>query len=260
MERRDFLKAGLAAGALHALPGDASAAPEARRWYELRIYETRSDIAPPRLRTFFKDQLLPALQRAGTGPVGVFSAESGFPGQSVLVLIEHASAADALTLEQRLLADGAYAAAQRAFEGETQLPYVRYESRLMRAFAGHPRVEVPPARADRPRLFELRTYESRNTATLARKIAMFDEAEIALFRSIDMTPVAFGENMFGPRLPSLTYMLTFDDMAARMQAWNTFRTHPEWQRISRDPRWSVEGAVTVSHVALLNPLAFSQIR
>jgi L-alanine-DL-glutamate epimerase-like enolase superfamily enzyme len=75
-----------------------------------------------------------------------------------------------------------------------------------------------------------------------------------------MAPVFFGENVFGTRLPSLTYMVAFDDMAARMKAWDTFRTHPEWQRMSRDPRWNVEGAVTVAHTAFLNPVPFSPIR
>ena len=121
---------------------------------------------------------------------------------------------------------------------------------------------MPPGDAARPaRLFELRTYESRNAETLAKKIDMFDQAEIALFRSIGMAPVFFGENLFGTRLPSLTYMLAFDDLAARAKAWATFRTHPEWQKIQRDPRWVAEGGITtVTSAVFLNPLPFSQIR
>ena len=76
------------------------------------------------------------------------------------------------------------------FEADAEPPYVRYESRLMRAFANHRSVEVPSTTASRPaRLFELRTYESRTAAALAKKMDMFNQAEIALFRSIGMTPV-----------------------------------------------------------------------
>src|SRR5215213_4354763 len=177
----------------------------------------RSDLAPSRIRTFLKDQMIPALQRAGVGPVGAFTPEAGFLGGSLVLLFDYKSPADALAVSQRLESDSAYAAALRAFEADAQPPFVRYDSHLMRAFAGHPRVEVPPAGdASRPaRLFEIRTYESRSAEALARKIDMFNAAEIALFRSIGMTPVFFGENLFAPRLPSLTYMLTFDDMAAR---------------------------------------------
>jgi hypothetical protein len=258
MERRDFVRAGLAAGALG--PAAAVRPADDRHWYELRLYELRSDMAPNRLRTFFGEQLLPALKRAGAGAVGVFTAEAGFPGQTLVVVIEHASAADAIAIEQRLANDAVYSAALQTLESDPQPPYVRYESRLMRAFAGHPELEVPPARAGRGRLFELRTYESRSTASLAKKIAMFNEAEIALFRSIGMTPVFFGENVFATRLPSLTYMLVFDDMAARQQAWATFGSHPDWQRISKDPRWNVEGVTTMTNAAYLNPVAFSPIR
>lgn len=266
MNRRHFVKAGVAAGALGpsalAAPRAAAAAAGERRHHELRIYEMRSDIAPNRIRAFFGEHLLPALRRAGAGPVGAFTPEAGLLGGSLLLLIDYPSAAEALAAPQRLEGDAAYTAARRAFEGDAQLPFVRYESRLMRAFAGHPAVEVPPGDASRPpRVFELRTYESRNAETLAKKIDMFDQAEIALFRSIGMAPVFFGENLFGPRLPSLTYMLTFDDLAARARAWATFRAHPEWQRIQRDPRWTADGGITtVTSAALLNPLPFSQIR
>lgn len=265
MERREFMKAGLAAGALAAFPTTARAsggAPDDRRYYEMRVYEMRSDIGPNRLRNFFRDALVPALRRLGAGPVGGFLPEAGMLGQSVTLVFEHASAADALTLDRRLAADSAYAAALHTLENDAQLPYVRYESRLMRAFGGHPRLEVPPGDASRPaRLFELRTYESRSLETLARKIDMFDVAEIALFRSIGMLPVFFGENVYGTRLPSLTYMIAFDDLAARAKAWATFRTHPEWRRISTDPRWAAEGGITsVTSAVLLNPLGFSTIR
>jgi hypothetical protein len=277
MHRREFVRTGLAASALGpaALAAQSAArgvergtersatrdAPQERRCIELRTYELRSDLAPGRMRAHLQEQLLPALRRVGAGPAGVFSPESGAQGQSLMLVVEHATPVDAFTLDARLQADASYAAALRAFEGEAQLPYVRYQSQLMRAFSSIPRVETPAARPGGAlRLFELRTYESRNTATLARKIDMFDQAELALFRSIGMAPVFFGENVFGTRLPSLTYMVAFDDMAARMQAWATFRDHPDWKRMSQDARWNVEGAVTLAHVALLNPASFSPIR
>ena len=265
MDRREFVRAGLAAGALgpSAFVDRADrGADDDRHFYELRVYEMRSDIAPGRTRDFFRDQLLPALQRAGAGPVGVFTPEAGLLGQSLVLLIDYKTAADALAVPQRLEADQGFVSARSALEGDARMPYVRYESRLMRAFANHRSIEVPPATTGRPaRLFELRTYESRNAATLAQKIDMFNQAEIALFRSIGMTPVFFGENLFATRLPSLTYMLTFDDMAARTQAWRTFGSHPEWKRISSDPRWSAEGGITtVTSAVFLNPLPFSQLR
>jgi NIPSNAP len=265
MDRRNFVRAGIAAGTLGPSALAAQRVAEDRHYYELRVYEMRSDLAPNRIRTFFKDHLIPALQRAGAGPVGAFSPEVGMLGGTLVLLIDYPAADSAIAAPQRLQADAAYVRARTAFEGEAQPPFVRYESRLLRAFANHPRVEVPPGDAARqdtaPRVFELRTYESRNAETLAKKIDMFNQAEIALFRSIDMTPVFFGENVYATRLPSLSYMLTFDTLAAREKAWTAFRTHPEWQRIQKDPRWTAEGGITtVTSSVLLNPLPFSEVR
>lgn len=263
MDRRLFLKSGLATGALASvgLPQPARAAADARRYYELRTYELRSDLDPSRLRTFHRDALLPALGRAGAGAVGLFAPQTGFPSQSLVVLIEYQSLGDVERVARQLEVDPAYDAARRTFELAAELPFLRYDSHLMRAFAGHPRVEPPALAIPQPgRMFELRTYEARSAAALERKIAMFNEAEIDLFRRIGMTPVFFGENVFGPRLPSLTYMLVFDDIAARTAAWNAFRTHPDWLRINADPRWTALGSVSVTNVAYLGALPFSPVR
>lgn len=263
MQRRTFVKSGLATTALGAvgLHQPLGTPAEPRRHYELRTYEQRSDIDPNRLRTFWREALLPALARAGAGTVGLFSPDTGFPSPSIVALIEYPSLAAVETVNDRLASDAAFLEARDRLEGADQLPYVRYDARLLRAFTGHSAIEVPPGGTERPgRMFELRTYEARSASALAAKVAMFNEAEIALFRTIGMTPVFFGENLFGTRLPSLTYMLTFADIAARTAAWNTFRTHPEWKRISADSRWNRAGTVSVTNVAYLSPLSFSAVR
>lgn len=263
MDRRQFLQSSVSAGVLGAvgLPTSAAAQDPDRFFYELRIYELRSDTTPARLQTFVQEHYLPAAQRAGVGPVGVFNAESGFARESLVTLASYPSAAALYAARQRLQADRAYRDALRAFEGGEGFPYLRYESRLLQSFTGHPRIEVPrvePGRA--PRVFEMRTYESRNALTLERKIDQFNQVEIEIFRKSGINPVFFAEDVFGPRLPSLTYMVAFDDMAARQRAWTTFRAHPEWAVARVDPRWNVEGAVSSSQIVLLNPLPFSQIR
>jgi hypothetical protein len=264
MDRREFVKSSLAAGAIGASESsgmEPHASVQERHLYELRIYHLRSDIDPARTRAFFGDHFIPAMQRLDVGPVGAFVPETGFRRESLVVLIDYRSAEEMRAVRDRLRSDRDFVDAWRAFETGPGLPYVRYDSRLSIAFEGHPRVEAPAGTADAaPRVFEMRTYESRNAFSLERKIAMFNEAEIEVFRISGITPVFFGEDLVGPRLPSLTYMVAFADIAAREQAWTTFRAHPEWLRIRDDPRWAAEGAVSASDIALLRPTAFSQIR
>ena len=259
MDRRDFLRTGIAAGVIPAT--GLTATQQGRQFYELRIYELRSDIQPARIQAFFGEHLVPAMRSHGSGPVGVFAPEAGLPREALVVLASYPSFAAVQEVGARLQGDQDHLRAARAFEAGAGFPYVRYEARLMEAFSAHPRVEVPAIHAGRaPRLFEMRTYESRNAVTLATKIDQFNQGEIDIFRKSGMAPVFFGENRFAPRLPSLSYMVAFDDMAARQQAWATFRAHPEWLRMRDDPRWNVEGAVSTSHIVLMQPTAYSEIR
>jgi hypothetical protein len=259
MHRRDFVKSGVAASALGVLPAPAPGADDDRHWYELRTYQTRSDLAPDRLTRFVGEQMVPALQRAGVVTVGAFWTDIGAPNQELTLLLDHASPADALGLAAKLEQDATFVQARDQLDAAPQPPYVRYDAKLMRAFANHRRIEVPVPSAG-GRLFELRTYESRDETTLARKIAMFNEGEIALFRSINMTPVFFAEDVFATGRPSLTYMLMFESVAAREQAWQTFGNHPEWKRLVKDPRFTIEGITTTTRAWFLRALPFSQIR
>jgi hypothetical protein len=219
MERREFLHSavvGSIAAAGLDVGGRKGSSADPRRHYELRTYELRSDLDSSRFRSFLQDALLPAYARAGAGVVGVFSPDTGFPSQNMLLLIEYPSIVAVELVASKMEGDAAFTTARRTFEGGEALPYVRYDAQLMRAFTAHPAIEAPQPNADKsPRMFELRTYEARSQVALERKIAMFNEQEIALFRNLAMTPVFFGENIFGTRLPSLTYMLTFADIAAR---------------------------------------------
>src|SRR6266511_3544488 len=111
-----------------------------------------------------------------------------------------------------------------------------------------------------PRVFVLRTYESRSGFSLRNKLEMFNQEEIKIFRDCGFAPVFFGEAIAGERLPHLTYLIGFDNMAAREKAWDTFRANPDWARVRNKPGWTDPEAVSNIHAAFLRPTAYSQIR
>jgi NIPSNAP protein len=132
---------------------------------------------------------------------------------------------------------------------------------LLRAFAGMPSIEVPSTQERQaPRIFELRTYESNSPVSLATKIRMFEEGEIAIFRRAGLQPVFFGETIAGARMPNLTYMIAFDDLAARDKNWRTFGGDPEWQKLRAKPGYGDAEIVSNISNAILRPMPFSQIR
>ena len=53
--------------------------------------------------------------------------------------------------------------------------------------------------------------------------------------------VFYGDMLVGPRLPNLTYMLSYENMAARDKAWAAFVSAPAWKKMTSDPRYCVRG-------------------
>jgi hypothetical protein len=120
---------------------------------------------------------------------------------------------------------------------------------------------VPATEPGRPpRVFELRVYESPTVSSLRRKMKMFDEAEAGIFRRCGMQPVFFGETIAGPLMPNLTYMLAFDNMAARDKGWQAFGADPDWKKLRARPELSDAELVSNISDSILRPLAFSDIR
>ncbi len=260
MNRRDVLKTGLAASIAGATNAPAEAA-EGNHFYELRIYELRNDIKPARIQEFFQNQVLPMMKRQGVGPVGCFNVVSGLLSPALVILIDYKSLADMQTAMEAMRGDKEFVKAWQAFDAANELPYVRYESTLLKAFDSHQKIEIPPADEKRPpRVFELRTCESRSVVSLHNKVDMFNQEEIKIFRDSGFAPVFFGEAIAGSRMPHLTYMIGFDDMAAREKAWDKFRVNPDWARVRNKPGWTDPEAVSNIHAAFLRPTGYSQIR
>jgi hypothetical protein len=263
MNRRDVLKTGLAASVAGAANVPVMGA-ESNHFYDLRIYELRNDIQPARIQEFFQNQVLPMMKRHGVGPVGCFNVISGLRSPSLVVVIDYKSLADMQSAMEAMRGDKEFVKAWQAFDAASEMPYARYESTLLKAFDSHQKIEIPPAGKEDekrpPRVFELRTYESRSGVSLRNKVDMFNQEEIKIFRDCGFAPVFFGEAIAGARLPHLTYMVGFDDMAAREKAWDAFRVNPDWARVKNKPGWTDPEAVSNIHASFLRPTAYSQIR
>lgn len=261
MNRRDFVAASVGASLLPTAGEAASSTGGAI--LELRRYRLRFGPMEKRLGDYLKGVQIPALNRAGVKPIGAFTVAVGPDAPTVYSLILHPSAESMSTLLARLSADADYvrdAAAFRALPANDP-PYVRRDSSLMVPFATFPGIEAPAGPvAAASRIFELRTYESHNEAAGLKKIEMFEkQGEIALFRRVGLTPVFFGRNLVGSGLPGLTYLLVFEDLAAREKNWGAFIRDPEWTKMSTAPGYGNADILTNIHNTLLRPTDYSQI-
>ncbi len=264
MERREFVKSALvSAGAgLAASPQakavDAAVARPMQEFYHLRKYTLRTGPQLALTQGYFEKALIPALTRLGMGPIGAFKLDIGPETPTYYVLIPSTSAEALVTLDARLGGDGDYVKAASGFrDAPASAPaFVRAERSLLSAFAGWPKVVAP---AKGKRIFQLRTYESPSQVAHARKVQMFNEAEIAIFTRTGLTPVFFADTLIGQRMPSLTYMLTFTDLAQLTERWAAFSADPAWKELSH--RAGNTDAEIVSNISnlYLSPLSCSQI-
>jgi hypothetical protein len=274
MDRREFVSAAMATGGAWLSAGTladgwqgsgpARGAERPSEYYELRRFQLRRGPGQAVVDTYLRTAALPAWQRAGAGPIGVFSVTIGPESPTVYVLLVHKSL-DALTsLPERLTADADYQKAAAPYlNAEATAPaFVRIDAALMRPFEAMPKLELPFGGGEngkRSRIFELRTYESHSEKAAKKKIEMFNGGEIAIFRRAGLTPVFFGETLLGANMPNLTYMLVYEDMAARDRQWSAFGADPEWKKLSTTPGYTDPEIVSNISNTYLRPTAYSQI-
>lgn len=235
----------------------------ARMILEMRYYRLRNtlDNQRGRLSEYLGKALVPALRRAGAGPVGLFSSTIAPDAPFLLLVAQHSSLGAFEQCWEKAKADEELKAATAALYKQVQLPYQRMEVHLLRGFAKFPAIEVPPTAEGRAaRVFELRTYESNTPESLAKKIGMFEDGEIDLFRKFGLAPVFFGEMIAGAKMPNLTYMVAFDSLAAREANWRAFATSPEWKKMAATPGLSDGEVVSNISSSILSPVAGSMIR
>lgn len=267
MKRRDFLTAASLAGVAVSAGSTQVFAQNkgtAKQLIELQTYTTDSFEKKEQLIKVFDEALIPALNRQGIKPVGIFWTNKELNDGSedyqfsVFVIIPHSTENSVVTCTQKLLADKEYMkAAAPIFDAPVKNPlYSSCESVLMLGFELCPTVEVPTLSADR--VAQLRFYKSYNIERNAAKVHMFDEGgELPLFRKCGMNPVFFGETLVGGFMPNLTYMLSFENETARKAGWKAFVESAEWNEMKNRAMYK-DTATAIINV-LLKPSPKSQI-
>jgi hypothetical protein len=257
----------MAASATTALAGVSSSAAESgapannRDYFELRTYRLKPGASHALLDSYLEKALIPALNARGIGAVGVFTEPAAKDGPAVWVLIPYsslellASVTAAINTDPAVLSAGADylnspTVAQPAFD--------RIDTCLLLAFPGQTRLAVPAlAREGKPRIFEMRTYESFSELKALKKIDMFDAGEIGVMQELQLSPVFYGQALVGRDLPHLTYMLCSPDLETHKKNWTAFTKHPVWLKLKADPQYA--DTVTKVTSRFLVPAAYSQI-
>jgi hypothetical protein len=267
MKRREFLTTTIAASTLAGLGTaglKASAAERAggqnREYYELRVYRLKAGANHDLLDAYLEKAAIPALNRLGVKPVGVFTEIDPKDAPAVYTLRVYPSLdvfAAAHTRENAGL-ELLKAGAEYLTSPKSNPAFERIDSWLMLAFAGLPKLELPSyCKEKKPRIFELRTYESHSELKALKKVDMFNSGEIDLMREVGLGPIFYGQALVGSNLPHLTYMVSGETQEEHKKHWGAFGAHPTWAKLKNDPLY----ADTVSKIynRFLVPTPYSQI-
>lgn len=280
LPRRDFLKTSLAATVTAASSASALAAATAgaaeREFYELRCYHLTAgsrlpaDADPALLHRYLEQAYLPALNRRGISPIGVFTelevdkkAVTASPkaDSPVWVFTPYRDLATFVSVAAELNTDATVQSAGAAYlDAPKSAPaFARIDSWLLRAFAGMPRLEQAEFSRERvpTRVFELRDYESHSELKALNKMAMFNDGEMQLMRELGMHPTFFGQALSGPNLPHLRYLTGGPDLATHLAAWGRFGPSAGWTALKNDPRYADNTSLNTARIVA--PTSYSQI-
>jgi NIPSNAP len=275
VDRRNFLSASLAASALSLAGADdaiaqaastsasSTAASSAPEYYDLRRYQLASGPGVKLTDNYFSNAFIPALNRLGIGPIGAFSVYFGPETPAYYLLMPSSKLETLVTADLQVAKDEEFMKAAAPFWDAPagSPPYIRIESSLLRAFPGYPRVTPPASAATKgKRIYQLRQYQSPTNMDHVSKVEMFHHGEFDIFAKAGATGVFYADTLIGPRLPNLTYMLSFPDMTSLEIGWEKFLADPDWKKLSADPRFKLDPP-TVSNVTslVLRPLPYSQV-
>ena len=137
MNTQSFLHTAVAIAAIVAtvgIPSFASAADANQpQYYELRVYSTKSEKQQKLVSDYWQNAAVPAYNRMGIQPIGVFTELEDSPKNNIYVLIPYDSLDVFASAPAKLAADSAYQAAAADYLAATKSDpaFERIESSLM---------------------------------------------------------------------------------------------------------------------------------
>lgn len=226
--------------ALTLFAGVIATRAEGPQYYEIRVYSTKSAAQQKLVNDYWKDAGVPAYNRMGVAPIGVFTELKDSPTNNVYVLIPYDSIQSFLAVPSRLAADAVYQEASADYMARTKrdAAYERIASSLNVAFSTAPKLTLPPSPAGKTSwIFELRIYQSPSEGKGINKVRMFNSGEVPLMRDVGLSPVFFSQTLVGPQMPNLIYMVSGPNLEEHQKHWQLFNQSSVWKNLQADPQY-----------------------
>jgi hypothetical protein len=259
MERRSFMSfLGGAAAGLPSLAADA-ASDQHNRFYVVEHFYLKNGSQPQRIHDYLKNAAIPALKRAGAGPVAVLEALIAPHMPQVTVIVGVDSLDHLWKMHEKVIADKELLQQYQAWEQGDEPAVESMSSMILQATDYSPELVADREPRKNPRVFELRVYHSPTGRQLRALHERFAGPEIKIFHRSGVHPVLYTSTLIGPNMPNLTYLIPFDSLDAREKAWNAFGADPEWQKVRKESIDKYGQIASVIQISLYKATAYSPV-
>jgi hypothetical protein len=230
------------------------------RIYLLEMFSLRQGTQPARLHDYLSQTALPALNKVHTGPKIVLEALVAPQTPQVALILGFQSVAEFWSVRARLNEDKDLEKAFEAWQTGPEAPFEQQTNVLLEATNYSPEAVPldPPPKT--PRIFELRVYHSPSQQHLKAVHERFAGPEIKIFHKVGVNPILYASTVIGPNMPNLTYLIPFEDLAAREKAWNAFAADPEWVKARKESIDQHGQIVSYNQISLYKATPYSPIR
>ncbi len=177
------------------------------------------------LRSYIRDTLLPCMDASRNTPKLCLEAVVAPHTPQTLLLTVHSSFNQMLEERARIAADACVRRAWAGIESAQVLDDVRSHVLIVNEES----VRFPAKSASvKSGLFEVRTWHAP-----AWHVGSAPELNSVLSR-IGVDPIVAGATVAGEHLPRFTYVLPFESLAARQQAWDRLDDDAQWIEMQRE--------------------------
>jgi len=215
--------------------GSAPAAGAAKtNYYVLHTFYLKNGTQRARLDDYLAKGFLPLMEKLTSGARICLEGLVAAHMPQMAVICGYRSKDEIWDVTEKLWKDPAFVKAFEAWEKGDEPPYEHFSSSILQATDYSPEVQPlsPPPKT--PRVFELRVYHAPTRWQLLKLHERFAGPEIRIFHRVGVHPILYTSTIFGQNMPNLTYLIPFDDLAARDKAWTAFGADPEWIKVRKE--------------------------
>ena len=236
----------------------AAADRKKSNYFLLENYYLRQSTQLARINDFMSQGFLPAASKFHRGPKIFLEAQVAAHVPQFVVIVGLESLEELGSVRGRLREDGSFQKALAAWENGPEPPYEHFSQTLLRATDYCPEVPAEASKG-KSRIYELRTYHSPTWKQLAGLHQRFAGPEIKIFHRSGIHPILYTETMVGTNMPNLTYLIPWENLAAREKGWDAFQADAEWIKVRKESIEQHGQIASVIQVSLLKASVYSPI-